>query len=85
MMSMSGVSYIAPSDGYYVNNFVDGDPLYVGKVTSNGVWMLMRFSTSTGVMVYANRSNNPTYPDYDAAWTARLTLTYAEYQLLTNT
>lgn len=83
-MSVSGVSYVAPLENYFVNNLVDSNPLYVGKVTSKGTWLVQKFNTTTGVMLYANQSNNPTYTDYDTAWANYLTLNYAEYQVLTN-
>ena len=84
-MSVSGVSYVAPLEAYLLNNLVDGNPLYVGKVTSRGVWLIQKFNTTTGVMLYANQSNNPPYADYDTAWANYPTLNYAEYQVLTNT
>ena len=84
-MSVSGVTYIPPHSAYLVNNLVDGNPLYVGKVTARGVWQFLKFKTTTGVMLYADQTNNPTYTDYDTAWANYLTLNYAEYQTLTNT
>ena len=84
-MSVSGVTYVPPPSNYFVNNLVDGNPLYVGKVTAEGVWLFQKFNTTSGVMLYANRSNNPAYVDYDSAWANYLTLNYAEYQNLFNT
>ncbi len=84
-MSVSGVAHLFPANSYYLNNFVDGDPLYVGKVTdSGGRWLVQRFSTSTGVMGWANVSNNPSYTTYTSAWANRLTLTYSPFQELSN-
>lgn len=86
-MSVSGgVSYVYVNDllaPYAVNNFVDGDPLYIGKATPQGTWLVIRFSSSTGVMNYANVSNNPGYTTYTAAWAARLSLSYTDFQNLT--
>jgi hypothetical protein len=62
---------------------VDANPLYVGKVTARGVWLLQKFNTTSGVMLYANQSNNPTYTDYDTAWANYASLNYTEYQNLT--
>lgn len=82
-MSVSGVTYVPPSSPYLLNNLVDGNPLYVGKVTARGVWLLQKFNTTSGVMLYANQSNNPTYTDYDTAWANYASLNYTEYQNLT--
>jgi len=82
-VSVSGVTYVPPSSPYLLNNLVDANPLYVGKVTARGVWLIQKFNTTSGVMLYANQSNNPAYTDYDTAWTNYLTLNYAEYQNLT--
>ena len=86
MAIAAGVSHVYVNDilaPYAVNNFVDGDPLYIGKATPQGVWLLIRFSSSSGVMNYANLSNNAAYTTYSAAWAARLSLTYADFQTLT--
>jgi hypothetical protein len=82
-VSVSGVTYVPPSSPYLLNNLVDGNPLYVGKVTARGVWLLQKFNTTSGIMLYANQSNNPTYTDYDTAWANYLALNYTEYQNLT--
>jgi len=82
-VSVSGVTYVPPSSPYLLNNLVDGNPLYVGKVTARGVWLLQKFNTTSGVMLYANQSNNPTYTDYDTAWANYASLNYTEYQNLT--
>jgi hypothetical protein len=83
-VTVSGVTYVPPQSNYFVNNLVDGNPLYVGKVTAEGVWLMQKFNTTSGVMLYANRSNNPSYVDYESAWANYLTLNYSEYQTLTN-
>lgn len=43
---------------YALNDFADGNPLYLGKVKADGTWLLQRFNSSTGEMRYANLSNN---------------------------
>jgi hypothetical protein len=83
-VTVSGVTYVPPSSSYFVNNLVDGNPLYVGKVTAEGVWLFQKFNITSGVMLYANQSNNPAYTDYDTAWANYSTLNYAEYQTLVN-
>jgi IMP cyclohydrolase len=82
----SGVSRAYVNDAlaaYAVSNVLDGDPMYIGKVTATGVWLLMRYSTSAGTMLYANQSNNSAVTTYNAAWAARATLTYAAFDALT--
>jgi len=68
---------------YSVNNVVDGEPLYVGKVTPSGRWLIQRYSATSGVFDYANVSNNTAISGYGNAWTNRLTLTYGAYESLT--
>lgn len=65
-----------------MNNVTGTDPLYVGKVRPNGVWLLQRYSESTGVVDWANLSNNPGITTYGGAWTARASLTYAAFETL---
>jgi hypothetical protein len=83
-VSVSGVSQSYPVQAYYLNNFVDGDPLYLGKVSNVNTWLIQKFSTSTGVMLWANVSTNPAYTTYASAWANRLTLTYSPFQELSN-
>ena len=68
---------------YALNDFIDGDPLYVGKAKADGTWLLQKFSTTTGEMRYANISNNPGVTTYASAWTNRTTLVYGLFQSLT--
>jgi len=70
-------------DPYALNDLDGTDPLYIGKATSSGVWLLQNYSTSAGTMRYANLSNNPSYASYASAWAARGTLTYGLFQTLT--
>lgn len=73
----------SPVDVYALNDLDGTDPLYIGKVTSAGVWLVQEYSTSAGTMRYANLSNNAGYATYAAAWAARASLTYGLFQTLT--
>lgn len=89
---MSGVSYVPVTqpievvgvglDAYLLNNFEDAEPTYIGKVKSDGAWLIQKY-TSAGVMLYANSSNNLAITSYPDAWDARATLFYDQFQLLT--
>ena len=70
-------------DAYAVNDLDGTDPLYIGKVTSAGVWLAQEYSTSAGTMRYANLSNNAGYATYPAAWADRASLTYGLFETLT--
>ena len=70
-------------DPYAVNDLDGTDPLYIGKVTSAGVWLAQEYSTSAGTMRYANLSNNAAYTTYPSAWAARASLTYGLFETLT--
>ena len=72
-----------PLAPYAINNFLDGTPMYIGKVSADGRWLLMSYNAPTGVMQYANVSNNAAYTTYAAAWTDRASLTYAAYSAIT--
>lgn len=81
-----GVSRIYVDDPlapYAVNNFLDGTPMYIGKATADGRWLVLSYNATTGVMQYANTSNNTAYTTYDAAWAARAALAYAAYGAIT--
>ena len=69
-------------DHYALNDFADGDPLYLGKAKSNGTWLLQRYSPSSGEMRYANLSNNAGLT-YATAWSGRVSLNYTLFQSLT--
>lgn len=79
----AGVSGAGNLSAYAVNNFIDGSPMYVGKVRADGAWLIQKYSTSTGEMVYANVSNNISVTTYAAAWSGRASLTYSVFQNLT--
>ena len=71
-----------PVDAYLLNDFADGDPLYLGKAKSDGTWLVQRYSASSGEMRYANLSNNAGLT-YATAWSGRASLNYALFQALT--
>lgn len=82
----SGVSHVYIADllaPYALNNLDDVDPMYIGKVISDGRWLIQRFGKVTGVMTYANVSNNPTTTTYSDAWAGRVGLVYGTFQSLT--
>jgi hypothetical protein len=69
-------------EAYAVNNIEDGTTLFVGKVTAGGTWMVQRYNSATGVVDYANRSNNTAVADYSSAWTGRAGLVYGAFDTL---
>lgn len=68
---------------YALNDFQNGTVLYVGKVKSNGVWLLQRYDQTSGAMRYANESNNSGVATYASAWSGKSSLIYSEFQVLT--
>lgn len=70
------------NEEYSVNNIVEGATLYAGKVTPGGRWMVLRYVAATGVVDYANLSNNAGVTTYADAWTGRAGLTYAAFETL---
>ena len=72
-----------PLAPYAVNNFLDGTPMYIGKVSADGRLLVLSYNSTTGVMQYANVSNNAAYTTYATAWAARASLTYAAYGVIT--
>lgn len=85
-MSVSGVTHTnvvqTGLEAYAVCNVEDAIPLYVGKVRADGHWLLQRYDAS-GVMGYANVSNNGAVSGYGSAWTQRASLTYTTFDILT--
>ena len=81
-MSVSGVVHSNPPVTYFLNDFLNGDPLYLGKSAGGNAWLVQKFSTSTGEMRYASQDNNPSVATYTAAWANKLTLTYDQYQVV---
>ena len=86
-MSVSGVSHLNPHqtglEAYAVNNVQDGTPLYIGKIRSDGVWVLVKYDSAASTLSYANVSNNPGTTAYSDAWTARAALNYGGFETLT--
>ena len=70
-------------DAYALNDFLDGDPLYLGKVKSDGTWLVQKYSATSGEMRYANLSNNAGVTTYASAWSGKAGLTYGLFQTLT--
>jgi hypothetical protein len=82
----SGVSRVYIADilaPYALNNLEDADTMYIGKVVPDGRWLVQRFGKTTGVMVYANSSNNAAVATYADAWTSRASLNYGSYESIT--
>lgn len=82
----AGVSHVYIADllaPYALNNLDNVDPMYVGKVTIDGRWLVQRYGKTTGVMTYANASNNPSTATYAAAWSGRGGLNYGTFESLT--
>ena len=77
-MSAGGVINLT----YFLNDFLNGDPVYIGKSASGNNWLVQKFSTSTGEMRYASQGNNPSVTTYASAWANKLTLTYDQYQVV---
>ena len=67
-----------PADKYALYRYdADGDPIYLINEDKDGNWYAMRITTSTGVADYAAVSNNAGVTTASAAYTNRITLTYA--------
>ena len=84
MSGVSNVSHIPlrlPLAGYVLNNLQDGEPLYVGKVSISGDWVIQKFVNGAD-MFYANRASNNAYNDYVSAWTAKTSLAYSRFEEL---
>ena len=82
----AGVSHVYVDEvlaPYALNNLEDADPMYIGKVTKDSVWLVQKFGKTSGVMTYANVSNNAAVTTYADAWTNRAALTYGAFQTLT--
>ena len=68
---------------YALNNLEDAEPMYIGKASPDSKWLVQKFSPASGVMTYANSSNNGGTVGYGAAWAARAALVYDRYEVLT--
>jgi hypothetical protein len=80
-MGVSGVIHSNPPVTYFINDFLlTGDPKYTGKSAGGNTWLVQKFSTVSGTMLYATQANNPTVTTYVDAWANKLTLNYGQYQ-----
>ena len=79
-MGVSGVVHSNPPVAYFLNDFLNGDPLYVGKSAGGNTWLVQKFSTTSGAMLYATQANNPDVTTYADAWAGKIGLTYSQYQ-----
>jgi hypothetical protein len=70
-------------DLYALNDFLNGNTLYLGKVKSDGTWLLQKYDQAIGSMRYANESNNSGVITYSSAWSGKSSLIYSEFQVLT--
>ena len=75
-------TYTKPTVTYNLNDLAGDDPLYLGKSAGGNNWLVQRFSTSAGTMLYATQQNNPNITTYASAWANRTTLTYNQYQVV---
>lgn len=70
-------------DLYNVQNIEEVDPLtYIGSSESSGDWKMLKITASSATsqaFTYATIENNPTYTDYDTAWSSRASLTYQKF------
>lgn len=86
-MRNSGVSHRSAAqtglEEYATANVLDGTPLYIGKVRGDGVWIVAKFDSAAGSMLYANTSNNAGVSDYASAWAAHAALVYGSFETLT--
>ena len=61
-----------PTAKYQLSNYdVSASPLYIGKVDSEGGWMIKKIDTVSGVATYAKGAS-----DYATSWTGKAGLTY---------
>ena len=53
---------------------------YVGKSDKDGVWLVQKIDTTSGVSIgWASVTNNAGYLTYASAWAARASLTFGRY------
>jgi hypothetical protein len=83
-MGVSALSTRPLPNVYSINNVTTGNPLFIGKVQENGVWLIVQYDQTAGTMTYANQSNQTAVYDYSGAWTNRASLTYGQFQTLQN-
>ena len=75
-------TYTKPEVAYNLNDLAGDDPLYVGKAGTGNSWLIQKFSTSAGTMLYATQANNAGTTTYASAWANRATLVYNQYQVV---
>lgn len=74
-----GVAGQGGTDFLSTDNFDDTDGTYYfyGGELNDGAWKINRYHKTTFVKESADEDGNPSYTTLAAAWTDRLTLTYA--------
>lgn len=68
--------------GYGVNDVAtpSGTLTYVGMEDKDGVWLVKKIDTTSGVsLTWATNLNNPSVITYATAWSSRASLTYGTY------
>jgi len=83
-MGVSAASTRPLPNEYFINDVINANPLYIGKVQENGIWLIVKYDQTGGSMTYANQSNQVSSYDYSSAWAARASLTYGQFQTLQN-
>jgi hypothetical protein len=83
-MGVSAASTRPLPNEYFINDVINANPLYIGKVQENGIWLIVKYDQTGGSMTYANQSNQIAVYDYSGAWTNRAGLTYGQFQTLQN-
>ena len=70
------IAAISSTPYNYVKKDNAGTYIYFGYSSSTG-WQFKRKTVSTGVFQIASGLYSGTYADFDTAWTARVSITYA--------
>lgn len=64
-----------PTARYQLANYdVSASPIYIGKVDSDGAWMIKQIDTSTGIALYFKGDT-----DYATGWSGRAGLSYDSF------
>lgn len=64
-----------PTARYQLANYdVSASPIYIGKVDSDGGWMIKQIDTSTGIALYFKGDT-----DYATNWSGRAGLSYDSF------
>jgi hypothetical protein len=81
MLPLKSAIYAFGSEWYEASDQdVVGDPQYFGYLNNTGKWIIQQINNSAGTIRYVNGKTS-----YAAAWSARASLSYAYYHLLSNT